>query len=169
MKKEFNILKFLLITSIVIIAGILALTSTRDLVDYGQLTQVRIKVMGTMIPSGDEYALSLENGKWVASHEEIEWLEGPIREQVVDEKFVDQIREILKENKAHKWNSFNLKYEINKLAGSNSTDGTTYKFYMSFSDGTTITIDEYNLYPDTYMSVFHAFEKEFENLFGDSE
>ena len=169
MKKEVNMLKILLIMGIIIIAGVIIFVFTKSQADYSKLTQVRIKVMGTMVPSGDEYTLSLKDGKWVASHNRIEWLEENTREKIVDDSFVNKIKGILNENTAHKWNSYNIKYELKKKIGRISTDGTNYSFYMSFSDGTIITVEEYNIYPDTYMSVLNAFKKEFENLFDESK
>ena len=167
MKKEINILKLglICIVALIIIAGLSIFFFETEYTNYNELTEVRIKAMGTMLPDGDEYVLKLENGVWFASHNRIEWNEDNITETVVDDDFAYEIIRILKENKAHKWNDFNIKYEIMKKTKANMTDGTNYYFCMCFSNGDMIKIEEYNIYPETYMTVFEEFEKQYKQLF----
>lgn len=148
-------------------AVVLVLAKTQ--VDYRNLAQVKIKIVGTMVPSGNEYMLSYEGGTWIASHNEIVWMEDKLSEAAVDAAFTNRIIEILKENKAHKWDDFSLKREIGKKLSSIATDGENYSFYMYFSDGTAVAIEGYDDFPENFMSVFRAFEKEFETLFPEKE
>lgn len=154
---------------LILVIGVIVFALTRERVDYESLVQVNIKVMGTMVPNGDEYMLTYEGGQWSASHNEIVWLDDNISEAAVDAAFVDRIIEILEENKVHQWDNFSIKEEIEKQLGEIATDGINYSFYMLLADGTTVTVKEYNHYPETFMSVFNAFEEEFEGLFPESE
>lgn len=166
MKKEVNVFRLGIIGFVVlaVIAAICLILLTGNSPDYTELTEVRIRIMGTMMPSEDEYALVLKEGTWVASYNQNDWLEDNINEVPVDEEFVSGIVKTLKENKAHKWDDFSIRYEIQKRVARLATDGTIYSFYMRFSDGSTVEIKEYNLYPENYMSVFESFEEQFQNL-----
>lgn len=167
MKKEVNVLQlgFICIFILTIAAVLCIFFFKQSSVNYNELTEVRMKRMGTMLPSGEEYSLKLKNGAWVASHNQIEWEEDHITETTADDDFVYDIIKILEENNVHKWNDFHITYEIKKRLKPIATDGTNYYFYMCFSNGDTIEIEEYHLYPETYITVLEAFEKRYEQLF----
>lgn len=166
MKREINILRVGFIGVVfAVVIGLCIFFSGKGDVDYTKLTEVRIKQTGTMNPTGSAYALTRKNGTWVASHNRIGWSEDSISETEVDAAFADAIIKILEENKAHKWDDFNIKYEIKKKLRSSATDGNRYAFYMCFSDGTKIEIEEYNTYPAGYKTAFEAIENRYEQLF----
>ena len=168
MKKEINLIRLLILLAVgfaVVVCIYFLFWGSRA--DYSKLTEVRIRQVGTLLPSGDEYSLEQKDGVWIASHNQIEQLADHITETTVDENFVYELTEVLKKNRVHKWDDFNLKYEIKKLLTGVSTDGTNYYFYMCFSNGDTTTIKEYNIYPKTYKIVFEEFEKRYAQLFGE--
>ncbi len=164
MKKEVNILRWIIIVAVTIIALMAAFAVAfnfvfeKEQVNYNGLTEVGIRHTGTMIPNGDEYKLSLQDGVWVASYNKIEWFEDNIQEKSVDEVFVNEIKRILSDNKVHKWDGFNKKNEF-------VTDGEKFIFYMCFSDGTKIEASGYMVYPKNFDSVFGAFKEKYTLLF----
>ena len=163
MKKEINILRLFLVAVAVIIIG-LCLFFACNRVDYDELTEVRIKVMGSLIMGGEEYTLSTVNGSWVAGWNQYEWGVENERQMVVDESFVSEIKQILKDEKAHKWNDYDFAIKIEELIAAITTDGGSYSFYMSFSDGTVIEFDK-RAHPKTFFAVLNAFEERYMTLF----
>ena len=160
MKKEINILRLLLIAVVVIIvAMVVVFVLGNEEVNYSELTEVKISKIGTMIPNGNEYTLTLKDGTWIASHNEIVWLEDNINKKIVDDVFANEIKNLLAENKVENWDGFN---EENKYI----TDGEKFAFYMCFSDGTEVEASGYMAYPKTFGLVFKEFEEHYENLFG---
>lgn len=163
-EKEINILRWLLVSAGIIIAIIIATYGyLNNRVNYDNLEEVRIRISGTMIPSGSEYALYKQHGKWIASYEKFEWLESFVFTEVVNDAYANGIIKTLNKNKAHRWDKFNLKFELEKRLNGIATDGTYYSFYMRFSDGTEINIKEYNIYPEGYMTVYNKFKSKWNN------
>ena len=163
MKKEINILRLFLLGVVIfaVIASIFTFTHLRKRVDYNKLTEVSISYANGMSMVYNSYTITQKDGQWIATQSFFG--EDDVC-KVVDDTFATKIKDILEENKAHKWNDFNIKYEIKKALSTISTDGTDYYFHMYFSDGNTIKIEEYNLYPETYRTVFEGFEKLYEQL-----
>ncbi len=162
MKKEINILRLLVIfVGIIAVVVIAAFGITENQVDYNELTEVRIKETVGMALYEDEYKLILRNGTWFVSHSQSFWIEDDENEIAVDDAFANSIKEILKNNKVHKWDDFSIKNKIRKIAASVATDGPSYSFYMRFSDGSEMEINDYNTHPETFMEVLKAFEKQY--------
>ena len=161
MKKEINILRLLLLGAAVLIAAAVLILSRQA--DYDDMTEARISVIAPQTVSWEEYTLQQRDDQWIAAGIDY-FREDTADETVVDEAFVEGIRNVLEENKAHRWNRFHLKYEFRKMMGSIETDGPTYRFYLHFSDGRTVEIDQYNACPDTFWTVFSEFEKRYEVL-----
>ena len=154
-----------MVVGLIIITCLFIFSNSR--VDYGELTEVRVKHMGTMIPSGDEYILTLENGGWVAACNQIDWNKDNINKLIVDDSFVSNIKEIFEENKAHKLDDFNVEFEIEKKLAPIQTDGVNFKFYMRFSDGSVTEMEEYAIYPEKYRRISNAFEEQYKILFNE--
>ena len=117
-----------------------------------------------------EYSLKRQNGEWVVSHRKISWFSEVSKSETVDDKFANGIIRVLKRNKAHKMGSlsiFDLEYTVKKLSEWTSTDGTTYSFYMEFSDGRVVQFKEYDNCPGSYRTILHAFERRCGALFGE--
>ena len=93
MKKEVNFLLVLAIAAVILVVTVaLVFIFGNDRVNYDNLTEVKILRSGTMIPSGEEYGLKFQDGVWIATHNEIEWLEDNIKEMTVDDGFADEIK-----------------------------------------------------------------------------
>lgn len=163
MKKEINLLPLLLLAVAAIIAVVIGIAMKQQSCD--ELTEVRIEARGTMMYWRTEYALVQKDGVWIASYNDIDWGDEESGEKQVDDVFANRIKEILKENKAHKWDEFNIKYEIEKQIGTISTDGIYYGFTLRFSDGSVIEDTVYNAHPESFSSVMGAFKTEFDGLF----
>lgn len=168
MQKEINVVRlFALVMIGVIVAGSCILWIVNSRVDYDELTEIKITTRGTMVPTKHEYALRLENGTWVATYTITKWHQDDVRKAVVDASFANDLIQILKDSKAHRWDNFDLGYEIEKLISEYIFDGAYYGFYLSFSDGTVIENEEYEAYPKNYHAVLGAFEERYEALFGE--
>lgn len=163
MKKEINLLRLgaLVLAGIVAVLCLLAFFSRGSRVDYDNLTEVKIKVMGTMVPSGEEYRLTVQNGVWTASYNRIEWGKSSTISKTVDSSFANDIVKVLKKHKAHKWDGFNLEFKIADKIGEAIMDGETYSFYMCFSDGHVTKAEGYGIVPNSFRAVFDAFEERF--------
>lgn len=159
MKKEVNFLLVLAIAAVILVVTVaLVFIFGNDRVNYDNLTEVKILRSGTMIPSGEEYGLKFQDGVWIATYNEIEWLEDNIKEMTVDDGFADEIRTILAKNKTHKWDDFHKKNAF-------ISDGERFTFSMRFSDGTQIEASGYMAYPKHFFAVFEAFQEKYTQMF----
>lgn len=170
MKKEINIIKVLLITVAITIAVIVvAVGLAKEMVNYDEVTEMQIRITYSMTARSDTYALMRENGNWYITHSESLFAGDFEHKFVVDEAVAIRIISTLEKYKVHKWDDYDLIFELKKKIGSIATDGNSYGFYMQFSDGSTVQTSAYNVSPDDFMAVLNVIKKEYESLFGEGE
>ena len=148
--KEKNLLKpltFALILIIIVIILLCVVGNTNA--KYKEITEVSLSRYGTIVGLHDEYTLTFEDGVWVATYCN--------KEFYVDEEFANNVIKTLQKNQVHRWDGFNKEFR-------EMTDGEKFKFYMCFSDGTTVEASGYERFPFNFRPVLEAFEKQYEVL-----
>ena len=160
MKKELNILRLILVVSVVlvVIVSLFVFFALNNRVEYNELVSVSITRSNAFARVDFTYTLSLENGVWIATYSDT-FFEEP-DELVVDDAFANEIKKLLKENRVHKWDGFDVEREY-------IYDASSIYFSMRFSDGKEIKAHGYAASPRNFSDVFSGFEKRYEPLFAE--
>lgn len=166
MKKGVNLLLIgaLVLVSVIIAVVLLILfrddvnDDPRDDFNYDLLEYVEVYSSGTMMPVSTSYELKKASGTWTATYIKDSHFWDDTESKTVsfkaDGDFVDKVIDLLRENKASKWDGYDVD---NKYI----TDGSVFRFKAVFSDGKTIEARGYMSEPVNY----YSFESGFTELF----